>query len=294
MKAFDIDDGRLRDFLASVAAPECIDWCAMRVGVGREVVAGKIRDYVGEVPVALSLLDGIALKDRRILDVGAGIGLATFFIRRIGYDVVALEPGGTGFEVNHELFLALRDYLDCKDVTLLSIGAEALDPERHGEFDVMFSANVLEHVADLSAVVAAMAGALSPGGVMVHTCANYIIPYEPHYRLPLLPFAPAATPWAGTRRNEELWHSLNFITAHDLERLMRGAGLMPAFAAGVMAHAFERLLVDPVFASRHSPAMARVAKVLQAIGGLALLRKWPPRWATPMVVSAIKAGGGKA
>lgn len=294
MKTFDIDDTRLRDFLAAVAAPECIDWCAERVGVEREIVARKVRDYVGEVPVALSLLDGVPLDGRRILDVSAGIGLATFFLRRIGCDAVALEPGGIGFEVNHELFLALRDYLDCKDVVLLSIGAEALDPDRHGRFDVMFSANVLEHVADLAAVVEAMAGALAPGGIMMHTCANYTVPYEPHYRLPLLPFAPAVTPWTGARRTEDLWHSLNFVTAHELDRLIRGAGFIPTFTPGVMARAFERLLADPVFASRHSPVLARVARLLQMTGGIAVLRKWPPRWATPMIVSAVRAQGGEA
>lgn len=283
------NEARLSEFLASLAAPECIDWCAAKLATDREVVASKIRDYVGEVPVALGLLRGIALEGRRILDVGAGIGLATFFLRRSGCDVTALEPGGIGFEINHGLFLALREYLDCTDVVLLSIGAEDLDPLKHGHFDVMFSANVLEHVAGLDAVVAAMARTLSPGGVMVHTCANYTVPYEPHYRLPLLPFAPAATPWAGARRDEDLWHSFNFITGFQLDGLMRRSGLAPSFATGIMARSLERLLDDPVFASRHSPGLARVARLLQATGLMALIRRWPPRLATPMVVTAVKA-----
>ena len=289
MTASEASTQGLSDFLATIAAPECVAWCAARVGVGSDVVAEKVRSYAGEVPVALSLLSDISLSGRRILDVGAGIGLATFFLRKTGHTVTALEPGGIGFEINHKLFLALRDYLGFQTTTLLSIGAEALDPDRHGTFDVMFSANVLEHVANLEAVIDAMARSLALDGVMVHTCPNYTVPYEPHYQLPLLPFAPAATPWASRFKSEDLWRSFNFVTASEMTRLMRRAGLTPVLAKGVMARAFERLLSDPVFAQRHSPRLAGLARVLQLSGGLALLRRWPPRLATPLVVRAAKA-----
>ena len=284
-------DARLAAFLAAVAAPECLDACIARTGADRDDIAERIRQYSGEVPITLALLEGIPLDGRRILDVGAGIGLTSLFLRREGFDVTALEPGGIGFEINHDLFLALRDSLDCGDVPLHSIGAEALDPGRHGRFDVMFSANVLEHVADLEAVVSAMARSLAPGGVMVHTCPNYTVPYEPHYRLPLLPLVPAATPWAGSRKAEGLWQSFNFVTVGEMDRLLRGSGLRPVFAKGIMAKAFERLLVDPVFATRHSPGLARLARILQATGALALLRALPPRLATPMIVMATKGSG---
>ncbi|GLS32775.1 hypothetical protein GCM10007937_44850 [Mesorhizobium albiziae] len=171
---------------------------------------------------------------------------------------------------------------------MLSFGAEVLDPERNGRFDIIFSANVLEHVSDLEAVVGALARVLSADGVMVHTCPNYTVPYEPHYRMPLLPFAPAATPWARGRKAEDLWRSFNFVTAGELERLMQRAGLKPVFAKGIMAQAFERVLLDQGFAGRHSPAMASVAKFLKATGGLNLLRRWPPQFATPLVVMATK------
>lgn len=282
------NDKRIGEFLALVATSQCVEWCAERIGVPGAEVRSRITDYVGEVPVALALLNGIPLEGRRILDVGAGIGLTTFYLRRIGCDVTALEPGGVGFEVNHRLYLALRDYLQCGDITLLSIGAEELDPAIHGTFDVMFSANVLEHVADLEAAVSALAAALAPGGVMAHTCANYTIPYDPHYRLMLLPFAPGATPWAGARKQEPLWHSFNFITARWLNRLLRRSGLVPEFARGVMAKSFERLLSDPVFAARHSPGLAKIAGILNATGVIHLLRRWPPFFATPMVVVATK------
>lgn len=281
-------DDRLSAFLSRVESAECIDWCIARTGADPGIVAGKIRTYAGEVRVALALLDGDPLAGRRILDVGAGVGLATFFLAGEGHDVTALEPGGLGFDLNHDLFLAMRDYLGVGDVTLLSIGAEALDPEQHGRFDVMFSANVLEHVADLEAVVTAMARTLAPGGIMVHTCPNYTVPYEPHYRLPLLPFVPAATPWAGARKSEELWQSFNFVTARRLVRLLRHAGLAPVLAAGTMSRSFERLLVDPIFAARQSPMLVRIAKILQASGGMTVFRKWPSSLATPLVVTATK------
>ncbi len=277
------------EFLTSVTAPECVSFCAVRVNSPQNEVLARIRTYAGEVPFALSLLDGIPLANQRVLDVGAGIGLTSFFLHRAGFNVTALEPGGIGFTINHSLFHALRDHLGCSDVPLLAIGAEALDPDRHGTFDVMFSSNVLEHVSDLPAVVEAMAQTLSPGGLMVHTCPNYTVPYEPHYKMPLLPFVPAATPWAGSRKSEDLWRSFNFVTVRKLGRLMRSSGLKPVFATGVMARAFERLLTDQGFAERHSPALARLAKMLNATGGMTLLKSWPPYLATPLIVTATKA-----
>ena len=31
------------------------------------------------------------------------------------------------------------------------------------------------------------------GGAMIHMCPNYFVPYEPHFGIPLIPFAPRAT-----------------------------------------------------------------------------------------------------
>lgn len=67
----------LREFRALVEAPQCVDWCAQRIGVPSADVRSRVIDYTGEVPVSLSL-NGFPLERRRILDVGAASGLRPF------------------------------------------------------------------------------------------------------------------------------------------------------------------------------------------------------------------------
>ncbi len=178
---------------------------------------------------------------------------------------------------------AVHARLRATQVKLHRIGAEDLDPKLHGRFSVIFSVNVLEHIAALDEAMAAMSGVLAAGGVMIYTCANYQVPYEPHYGILLLPVIPARTPWARHLRKDELWRSLNFVTASRLRALARRNGLSIAFDQGVMAEALERLLVDEEFARRHRGLVA-AARIFRATGALALLRRWPARWATPLRV----------
>src|SRR6185369_16311116 len=98
--------------------------------------------------------------------------------------------------------------------------AAELDPARDGLFDVIFSINVLEHCQPLPETVLALSKVLAPGGMMIHTCPNYRVPYEPHFRLLLVPFAPRLTARLIPRlASDPLWQSLNFVTAGDLRRI---------------------------------------------------------------------------
>ena len=66
-------------------------------------------------------------------------------------------------------------------------------PRKAGQFEFIFSVNVIEHCQPLEPNLEGMAGVLSPGGRMLHTCPNYRVPYEPHLRTPLIPAAPGLT-----------------------------------------------------------------------------------------------------
>ena len=264
----------------------------------------KLDTYLNEVPVALDLLAPLldAVAPRRILEVGSGIGAVTACLRAEGHDVVAIEPAGPGFEDMRLLqqtieatVAALRSGAASSDASPLPIGVDDLDPAVHGRFDVVFSANVLEHVPDPISALARMHSVLVEGGVQRHVCPNYAFPYEPHFFLPIVPFVPSLTRLLlpGRITQTGLWESLNFVTARQVRRWARRASVEVRFNRGVLAEAVERFLADPVFAERHA-GLRRVVRLLQRLGVVPLLRRLPAGLVSPMRFTvAVPARDGR-
>lgn len=278
-------DERLDAYLADVTSDRCVHFCADRSGIAPHLVKQRMVDYAGEVLVGAALLRHVPLAGKRVLEVGAGLGLLGMWLRREGADICLLEPGAGGFSANAKLLAAVREWFQT-DVPLIDAPAQALDPVRHGSFDVIFSINVLEHIPELEAALDAILGVLAPGGLMRHTCPNYAVPYEPHYAMPLIPFAPRATAaLVPGIRTDELWQSLNFITYRRVARFCATRGLRCAFDRGMLASAFLRVDDDPAFRSRRGRLVPLAADLLKASGLLRLVGMLPPRWATPMAFS---------
>lgn len=116
-----------------------------------------------------------------------------------------------------------------------------------------------------------------------HVCPNYAFRYEPHYFVPLLPFVPSLAKALVPRRITEtgLCESLNFVTARQVRRWARRAGVEARFNRGVLAETVEWSLADQVFAERNS-GLSGVVRVLKRIGAVPLLRWPPPGAASPM------------
>jgi hypothetical protein len=119
--------------------------------------------------------------------------------------------------------------------------------------------------------------------VQRHVCPNYAFPYEPHIYLPLVPVAPSLTRLLLPKRitRTGLWESLNFVTARQVRRWARRAGVEVRFDRGVLAEAVERFLADPVFAERHA-GLGRIVRLLWRLGVVPLLRRLPPGAVSPM------------
>ena len=263
-----------------------------RIAPDRPDLLEKLDTYLNEVPVALDLVAPLldSTSPRRILEVGSGIGAVTACLRADGHDVVAIEPAGPGFEDMRLLqqtieatVAALRSGAASSDASPLPIGVDDLDPASHGRFDVVFSANVLEHVPDPISALERMQSVLVEGGVQRHVCPNYAFPYEPHFFLPLVPFGPSLTRLLLPSRITQtgLWESLNFVTARQVRRWARRASAEVRFDRGVLAEAVERFLADPVFAERHA-GLGRVVRLLQRLGVVPLLRRLPAGLVSPM------------
>lgn len=277
---------------------------AARSGIAEELAAQYLGNLAAETRYALELLGRAGILTAtaatttatttsmpsmpsmpsggcRVLEVGAGTGLVATILSRAGVAITALEPIGVGFDV----FAHIRAELEARLpelVPLLNCGAQELDPQTHGQFDVIFSVNVLEHCRPLAPVLRGIASVLAPGGHMLHCCPNYRVPYEPHLGAPLVPFAPALTArlWPRLAQND-VWRSLNFITAGDLRRFARDEGLTYELWPGVIDEMVRRLERDPAFARRQR----FIGKAAQLVARTGFFRALPAGWQSPMIAT---------
>lgn len=263
-----------------------------RTGLTEEEARAKVRHSIEEAAHTLSFVREADLASKRVLEAGAGLGILACTLHSKGFDVAALEPGETGFEENRSAALCVREELGA-GFPLFECNIEELSPERHGCFGLIFSNNVLEHVADPERALAAMKRVLEPGGAMIHNCPNYTVPYEPHYRMMLVPAVPRLTRFLVPRRIREdaCWRSLNFITHAAVRRAARNIGCDVTFEKELMYKAFKRLEADPLFGERQSGLPRRVYGVLKNLGLLGAVRHLPYQLSTPMVFSMRSVHG---
>jgi SAM-dependent methyltransferase len=96
----------------------------------------------------------------RVLEIGAGTGRQALEVRRLGFDVEAIELRDSNY--NQDRLFPITDY-DGRQI-----------PFPDGSFDVVFSSNVLEHVRDLGQLEAEIKRVLRPGGICVHVLPTHV------------------------------------------------------------------------------------------------------------------------
>lgn len=107
-----------------------------------------------------------ALKGLRILDIGCGGGLLSEPMARLGAEVIGVDPSPVNIEVAG---LHARQ----SGLTIDYRTGTAEDLAAAGEsFDVVLNMEVVEHVADVEAFIAACAAMVRPGGLMVVATIN--------------------------------------------------------------------------------------------------------------------------
>lgn len=271
-------------YCAPLRQPMTRNEFAARTGLSAETAGLYLDAVCNEAQAGLRLLEWAGLQPTdRVLEVGAGGGLLSGFLQSRGIDLVAVEPMGDGFETTSELTAVISEASGVS-ANILPLSAREVEPQTHGFFDLIFSVNVIEHFQPINENLDALALVMGHRSVQAHTCPNYHVPYEPHYRIPLLPVAPRFTPFLGHRRTENLWRSLNFITSTDLRAYARRFGLAITFRQGTLGEALERLCAEPAFAARHPRALYYTARVMKAGGLTSMLKRLPPSCVTPMTV----------
>lgn len=156
------------------------------------------------------------LAGKTALDVGCGAGLLCEPLARLG-------AGVTGVDAAEENIAAARLHAEGSGLTI---------EYRHGDvaelgltgFDLVTSMEVIEHVADKAAFVAALAAALTPGGLMILSTPNR----TPQSRLLLVEGAELV---GMVPRGTHHW--ADFATPDELRDLLAVAGLAMAPPRGI-------------------------------------------------------------
>jgi len=159
------------------------------------------------------------LAGRDLIDVGCGGGLLAEPMARLGARVVAIDAAAESVRVATAHAEAVGLAIDYRQAT-----AEALVAEG-ARFDVVLAMEIIEHVADRDAFLAAAAGLVAPGGMLIAATLNRtakafaqaIIGAE--YLLGWLP--------PGTHD----WH--RFARPAEIARSLRQGGLTVTEVAGV-------------------------------------------------------------
>lgn len=177
---------------------------------------------------------------KRVLDVGCGVGMYLAAFRRCTLRVF-------GVEVEREWACEAQA---CAAGVVQAVG-EAL-PFADGTFDLTFSHEVLEHVADDWAVLTEMVRVTRPGGRILLFVPNRLYPLETHgvfwrghYRfgnIPLVNYLP------NPLRNRLVPHARAY-TASTLRRLLRGLPVRVVFRT-VIFPGYDRI-------AHRSPTLAR-------------------------------------
>jgi len=168
------------------------------------------------------------LADKAALDVGCGAGLLCEPLARLGAEV-------TGVDAAPENTAAAALHADGAGLDIRYIPGE-LGTLGLGQFDLVTAMEVIEHVADKPAFVAALAAHLAPGGLMIlstpnRTARSRLLLVEGAEMIGMVP------------RGTHHWD--DFITPDELRGLLASAGLVMGEPTGIAFTPSKGLHLSP-------------------------------------------------
>lgn len=277
---------KLQAFLNLLDDAEMASKISKKCDISETEAKSELKKYKNETFFALRVVGEYLNLDDRIIEVGAGAGLFSYFLKYEGYNIVALEPVGIGYDFMKGAFEAVRDQFPDLKLEHLNIGAEALDPSTHGKFDFVFSIHVLEHLPDFPDGMNAMESILAENGQMVHVCPNYYFPYDPHFGIPLLPVFPKITSFLLPKRIRDSgkWKSINFINFGQIKRHANKIGLLLNLKPSLFSEMIQRVEDDEEFAARHGSGISGlIINILKKTRLIKLVGLYPTKLSSPII-----------
>lgn len=156
------------------------------------------------------------LSGKRALDVGCGAGLLCEPLARLGAKVIGVDAAQENIAAAqaHAAGSGLAIDYRCGEIGGLGLTG----------FDLVTSLEVIEHVADKAAFLAALKGALAPGGLMVLSTPNR----TPRSKLLMVE---AAERFGMVPRGTHHWE--DFVTPDELRELLAPLGLAMGEPQGI-------------------------------------------------------------
>ncbi len=182
-----------------------------------------IRDHAaerfGRDPKTLDCLKGL-----RMLDIGCGGGILSEPLARLGAGIVGVDPAEENID-------AARAHAEEQELTIDYRAGTAEELAAAGErFDVVLAMEVVEHVADIAAFVAACASMVKPNGLMVAATLNRTLK---SFALAIVG-AEYVLRWVP--RGTHQWDK--FVTPQELETAIESTGLRVTGERGVIYNPF--------------------------------------------------------
>ena len=233
--------------------------------------------YVEDANYIISLIKMVGMtKRKKYLEIGGGLGLVYGYLKYLGFNIYSLEPSISGYG---GFWPAAKNLLTIASIDTTNwLPYKADEAENLGvHFDVIFSNNVLEHISNLRASLLNLSRVLNVNGIMIHNTVNYWVPYEPHYKIPLVPLFPKLTELINPDlKRSPVWSDLNFINPLKLYFIAWQCGLDLKIIPGQLLKTIKRLSFDKEFARRHH-------KINKYLLLLKLMTKLPAILQTPLV-----------
>ena len=184
-------------------------------------LTGRLPALLGCPPDAKPILAG-----KRVLDVGCAAGLVTEPLSRLGADILGIDAAERNILVARRHAAASGAAVEYRHALPEELVAEGKT------FGAVLSLEVVEHVPDLAAFLAALAALVAPGGVLVVGTLNRTLRslatavFGAEYVLRWLP------------RGTHDWRK--FVTPRELELGLAGHGLTVAERAGIAFNPLTR------------------------------------------------------
>jgi SAM-dependent methyltransferase len=247
--------------------------------------ANFLEIYIEEARFLYELVAPHLRRGMRLLEIGGGLGLFHIILDSQGFEIVSVEPSEAGFAYFRSFGLPLVTEFTGRRNRFLDARAEHL-PWKDNNFDLTVSHNVLEHVVDPIQALREMYRVTVPGGRLIHSCPNYLMPYEPHYKVPIIPCAVRLSGkiWWRRYQSDPLWRSINSINAFAVMKAVhRIPGAQLTFHNAIKL-TFARLESCRYLAERHG----MLTRLVQTASMKALLSALPPQLVSPMVFEIMK------
>ena len=159
------------------------------------------------------------------LDIGCGGGLVSEPLRRMGASVTAIDPSDRNIAVAKAHAVSRDLVIDYRIARVEDL------VEQHAMFDIVACLEVVEHVPDPAAFVAACASVVKPGGIAVFSTINRTV------KAWALAIVGAEYVLAWLPRGTHQWH--RFVTPEELVRYGESAGLEAPHLEGILYDPFR-------------------------------------------------------